>query len=184
MSRGNSALANAIRQQALMAMNQFSQPRHAIISSYDPNRHAVKVTLYPENVISNWMPLGAIGIGNGWGVAVAPALGDQVLVIYEGGDFSSGTIVARIFSIAQQAPVIPSGEIWMIHKSGSYLKFTNDTAVTLNAPGGLTINAETTMNGSMAVNGNVLVNTGASGTFTSGDGQTITVQDGIVTNIF
>ena len=58
------------------------------------------------------MPLGAIGIGNGWGVAVGPQIGDQVLVVFEGGDFSSGTIVARVFSVAQQAPAVPSGEIW------------------------------------------------------------------------
>ncbi len=52
------------------------------------------------------------------------------------------------------------------------------------APNGLFVNAETSLQGSLDVSGNVTVGNGASGVFTSLDGLTITVQDGIVTNIF
>lgn len=53
------------------------------------------------------------------------------------------------------------------------------SAVNITAPFGVNVNAPST-----AFSGNVLVGTGASGTFTSKDGMTITVQDGIITNIF
>jgi phage baseplate assembly protein V len=138
--------ANAVRQQAQMSGNGMAWPRLATISSYDASNHAVKVTVQPVDpavgpIDSNWMPLGAIGIGNGWGVAVGPQIGDQVMVVYEGGDFSSGTIVARIFSVAQQAPAVPSGEIWAVHQAGAFLKFHNDGTVALSAPSTITYTA-------------------------------------------
>jgi phage baseplate assembly protein V len=144
--RGASLLANSVRQQAKLSGNDIALPRLATISSYDPNTHAVKLTVQPSTpdaavTESNWMPLGAIGIGNGWGVAVGPEIGDQVLVVYELGDFSSGTIVARIFSVVQQAPAVPSGEIWTIHKSGSLMKFHNDGKVEVTATSTMTYTA-------------------------------------------
>jgi phage baseplate assembly protein V len=168
------AFANAVRQQASIGSNHLSWPMFATISSYDASNHAVKVTIEPTDpgdqpTESNWMPLGAIGIGNGWGVAVGPQIGDQVLAVFEHGDFSSGTIVARIFSVAQQAPAVPSGEIWMVHQQGQFLKLTNDgkltandkagSTIVMNGDGtgtatfaeGLTIDANTTINGTLTV---------------------------------
>ena len=139
-------LANAIRQQARASQSEFTTPRLATISSYDASNHAVKVIVQPVDPElgeqeSNWMPLGAIGIGNGWGVAVGPQINDQVLVVYENGDFSSGTIVARVFSVAQEAIAVPSGEIWMVHESTSLLKFHNDGTVALTAASTMTYTA-------------------------------------------
>jgi phage baseplate assembly protein gpV len=146
-------LANAIRQQARASQNEFTTPRLATISSYDASNHAVKVIDQPVDpevgeIESNWMPLGAIGIGNGWGVAVGPQINDQVLVVYENGDFSSGTIVARIFSVEQQAIPVPPGEIWAIHQTTSSLKFLTNGDVDINAAG----NLNATVAGNMAAN--------------------------------
>lgn len=136
------ALANAVRQQARMSQSEYALPQFATISSYDPDSHAVKVVLQPVDpevgeVESNWMPLGTIGVGNGWGFAVGPEIGDQVKVVFEGGDFSSGTIVARIFSVEQQAIPVPPGEIWAVHKTSSYLKFLTNGDVDVNTAGNL-----------------------------------------------
>lgn len=154
MSKGFKQLANAIRQQVMLVLNDTALPRHATISSYDPNKHAVKVIVQPVDpdigeVESNWMPLGAIGIGNGWGVAVGPAIGDQVKVVFEGGDFSSGTIVARIFSTIQVPPVIPTGEIWAVHETGTSLKLVTNGDVDVNGTGNVNI---TVTNGNVNVN--------------------------------
>lgn len=56
--------------------------------------------------------------------------------------------------------------------------------INITAPNGVFIDAESSIDGSLDVSGNVTVGNGASGAFTSLDGLTITVQDGIVTNIF
>ena len=131
-------LANAMRSQAEARSTGFAQPRIATISSYNPATHEVKVAYPPDNVLSGWMPLGAIGIGNGWGLAVGPQIGDQVFVVFDGGEFDAPVIVARLFSVAQQPPAVPSGETWIVHKSGSYLKFLTDGEVLLNTAGNLT----------------------------------------------
>lgn len=167
--RGMSALANAVRQQSRMAQNDYSLPRLATISGYDAASHAVKVQLQPADPVtgpqdSNWMPLGAIGIGNGWGVAVGPQIGDQVLVVFEGGDFSSGTIVARIFSVEQPAPAVPSGEIWAVHSSGGYLKLTNDGKVGLNGQAEVDVTAPTV---NITATGNVSVQAGGTASVTA-----------------
>ena len=60
----------------------------------------------------------------------------------------------------------------------------NPTSIKMNAPKGVHINAQTNITGSVQVSGNVIVGNGASGTFTSIDGFSITVQDGIITNIY
>jgi len=150
--------ANAVRQQASMADSHLSWPMLATISSYDASNHAVKVTVEPtdpgdEPTESNWMPLGAIGIGNGWGVAVGPQIGDQVMAVFEHGDFSSGTIVARIFSVAQKAPAVPSGEIWALHSTGSFIKMVTSGDIDVNTAGNL--NATVTGNLAVTVGGNM-----------------------------
>lgn len=145
--------ANSIRQQALMANSHLSWPMLATISSYDASNHAVKVIIEPtdpgeQSTESNWMPLGAIGIGNGWGVAVGPQIGDQVMAVFEHGDFSSGTIVARVFSVAQQPPAVPSGEIWALHSTGSFVKLVTSGDVDVNTAG----NLNATVAGNMTAN--------------------------------
>ncbi|WP_234775167.1 phage baseplate assembly protein V [Paraburkholderia tropica] len=153
-------LANAIRQQARMSTAHEALPRFATISSYDAGNHAVKVIVQPVDPEigeqeSNWMPLGAIGIGNGWGVAVGPQIGDQVLVVYENGDFSSGTIVARVFSVAQKAPAVPSGEIWALHATGTFIKMVTSGDVNVNAAGNLNVTVTGNMTSTVTGNANV-----------------------------
>lgn len=193
-------LANAIRQQARASQSEYTTPRLATISSYDASNHAVKVIVQPVDPElgeqeSNWMPLGAIGIGNGWGVAVGPQINDQVLVVYENGDFSSGTIVARVFSVAQQAIAVPSGEIWAVHQKGQFLKFTNDgkvsaqdaggSTLTLNADGTSTLTSNLTIDGTLTVTETITGEAGITitGTNPSGNASNITGTFNITGNI-
>lgn len=166
------ALANVVRQQASLSSNDRTEPKLCTISSYDPANHAVQVLIQPQGIPSNWMPLGAVGIGNGWGVAVGPEIGDQVLVSFEGADSEGGVIVARIFSVAQQAIAVPSGEIWAVHKTGSYLKFMTDGDVALHVQG----NLSGTVVGNMDANviGNVSVEAGGSASVTAAGSASVT----------
>lgn len=58
------------------------------------------------------------------------------------------------------------------------------TNITVVTPNGIVTTAQEYVIGSMNVSENITVGNGASGTFTTPQGQTVTVQDGIVTNIF
>lgn len=139
--RGSHELANVVRQMVKQAMADMAWPQIYLISGYDQQNVAVKVNVNIDPTMqpieSNWMPLGAIGVGNGWGVSVGPQIGDQVLVVFENGDINSGVIVARLFSTQAQPMPVPSGEIWAMHSTGSSLKFTTNGDVNLNTAGNL-----------------------------------------------
>lgn len=149
---GHHALAEAIRRHGQSPANSFSLPRSATISSYNPKTYAVKVLIQPENVESNWMPLGSIAVGGGWGVAIGPQIGDQVLVVFQEGDFSSGVVVARLFSVAANAPTVASGEMALQHSSGSLLKFNADGSVNVTSSGALNVTAGGNLSANVAGN--------------------------------
>ena len=164
---GHHALAEAMRRHGQSPGNAYSQPRYGKVSGYSPALHAVKVEFQPEGVISGWMPLGTAGIGNGWGIAIGPEIGDQVLVVFPEGDFSSGVVVARMYSVAQPPPVVAHGEIVIQHSSGALLRFNADGSITLTAPGNLNVTAAATnITGPVNITGNLVVNGTVSGTST------------------
>jgi hypothetical protein len=134
--RGFDELSNAMRAQASMMTNSTALPRFCNISSYDV-KLGVKVMIQPENTESGWMPLGCIGVGNGFGVAVGPNIGDFVLAVFAEGSFNSGVIVARFFTTDNQPIPVPAGEIWAVHKLGSYVKLQNDGKVLINGQVGV-----------------------------------------------
>ena len=156
MSRGHSLLANAVLQQAKRAMESRKTSGIYLISSYDGEGSVkVNVSFDPGTppVESNWMPLGCIGVGNGWGVMVGPQIGDQVLVEFENGDVDSGVVVARLYSTVAQAMAVPSGEIWVVHQSTSSLKFKANGDI--NIVGNANLNATVAGNVTANVAGNV-----------------------------
>jgi phage baseplate assembly protein gpV len=185
---GYDYLSNAIRAQASLGQSNTSSPRYGEISSYDSRNHTVKVTIQPEGQESGWMPLGAIGVGNGYGMAIGPNIGDLVLVVFAEGDFNSGLIVGRFFSTANQAIPVPSGEIWMMHKSGSFVQMVTSGDVEVHASGNLNASADgnivattsgdlnatasgsisltaaaITLNGAVTINGSLNQGTGSGG---------------------
>jgi phage baseplate assembly protein gpV len=153
---GFDQLSNAIRMQSSLGQNSSSQPRYAEISSYDDNTHGVKVMIQPENQESGWMRLGAIGVGNGSGVAVGPNVGDMVLVVFAEGDFDSGNIIGRFFSTSNQAIPVPSGEIWLMHQSGSFVQMVTNGDIDVHGAGNL--NANVAGNISASVGGDATIN--------------------------
>lgn len=185
---GYDYLSNAIRAQASLGQSNTSSPRYGEISSYDSRNHTVKVTIQPEGQESGWMPLGAVGIGNGFGMAVGPNIGDLVLVVFAEGDFNSGLIIGRFFSTSNQAIPVPSGEIWMMHQSGSFVQLVNSGDVQVHASGKLNASADgnlvasaggdleataagaisltassITLNGAVTINGSLSQGTGSGG---------------------
>ena len=109
----------------------------------------------------------------------------------QGGNTSSlilhGNLSALVF--------VPFGNTnWVVVDPNSLTFYANNnllssmtispTRITLNAPKGVVITTQVNIKGSLNVKGNVIVGNGASGTFTTMDGFTVTVQDGIVTNIY
>lgn len=131
-------LLNALR---LHQDNGTTFSRDGTVSSYDPDSHMVKVTIQPEGYDTGWIQLPALGVGNGWGVLVGPQIGDEVRVEFEGGDPNLGKVTGRYFNDTAPPPAVPSGETWLLHRSGSLMKFHNDGSVEVAAAAGMTYTA-------------------------------------------
>lgn len=122
-------LFNAIKAQAAALDSRRGEPRFAIVTSVDSTRSMARVMLQPEAVLTGWLPVLAPWIGSGWGFVCPPSPGDQVFVVPQEGDAEHGVIVGRAFSATQSSPSAPPGEMWLVHKSGTCIKLTNDGTV-------------------------------------------------------
>ena len=131
---------NALKAQAAALDGAHGRPRFATVVSVDPARHAARVALQPEGVVSGWLPVMSPLVGAGWGIAVPPAPGQQVLVLPQDGEGEHGIIVGGAWSDAAPSPGAPVGEVWLVHQSGSFLKLQNDGTVRVN--GDLHVNGD------------------------------------------
>lgn len=149
---------NAVRAHAQMSMGEKVTHRVGQITAYDPNKYAVKVKFWPDTTDSTgWIPLLSTFIGAGWGLVAAPSIDDQVMVAFDREDQDAGVVIGRFYTDVEQPPAAPSGEFWLVHKSGNYLKFTNDGNVSLNVTG----NLNATVGGNMTANVTGNANTNA-----------------------
>ena len=134
------AFLNALKAEAAAQDSAVGQPRFGLVTSVDITLGMVRVTLQPEGVLTGWLPLAAAWIGAGWGLACPPAPGDQVMVLPENGAGQPGLVIARLWNTQAPPPAAPVGEFWLVHKSGSFLKLTNDGTVQVS--GDLHVNGD------------------------------------------
>jgi phage baseplate assembly protein gpV len=100
-----------------------------VVSSADPARHAVRVRLQPEGVLSGWLPVLSPWVGAGWGVFCLPSPGDQVLVLAQEGEAEHGVVVGGCFSDPRPPPAGSVGELVLRHGSGAELRLAGDGTV-------------------------------------------------------
>jgi uncharacterized protein involved in type VI secretion and phage assembly len=131
-------LQNAMTQRAMLAAAQKISRMHGLVQSYDPNTYSVKVALQPSGILTGWIPIETQAIGNGWGVAYGPQIGDQAVVDFADGDPEAATVSGFIYSDQDRPPPVPSGELWTVHKSTSALKFLTNGDVMLHVSGNYT----------------------------------------------
>lgn len=158
-------LLNTMRQQAEMAGGARAMVRHGIVSGYDPGSYCAKVRVMPEDRETGWLPIVSPWIGNGWGLFAPPSIGDAVEVQFQEDDAEAGYVCQRFFNDSDRPLSVQSGEFWLVHKSGSFLKFHNDGSVELNTAGNLTGNVGA--NASLTVAGNMTTNVSGNSTTTA-----------------
>lgn len=106
--------------------------RCGLIDAYDPATYCVKVRLQPSGVLTGWIPIASCYVGNGWGMQVGPSVGDAVVLQAQEGGPDAAIVVGSMFNDVERPMNVPSGELWIRHKSGSFLKFKNNGDVELN----------------------------------------------------
>jgi len=127
------ALLNAMAANAQQTSAGDSGTRQGIITAYDPDSYAVKVQLQPTGEETGWIPLSSPWVGNGWGLAAGPMIGAEVEVEFDSGLMGVGMAAGQFYNDEDRCPGPPSGEFWLVHKSGSLLKFLNTGEVLLSA---------------------------------------------------
>jgi phage baseplate assembly protein gpV len=78
-----------------------------------------------------------------------PSIGDAVELDFQEADGGVGSCGLRFFNDQDRPLPCPSGEFWLVHQSGSLLKFHNDGSVELHA--------QTDLNATIGGNANVTV---------------------------
>lgn len=127
------ALLNQMSRQSQQSGAGFTGTRQGIVTAYDPTTYSVKVQLQPTGEETGWIPLSTAWVGNGWGMAAGPMLNAVVSVVPDSGNISNGMVVGQFYNDVDRSPGPPSGEFWVVHQSGSLLKFTNDGQVLITA---------------------------------------------------
>jgi uncharacterized protein (DUF2345 family) len=67
-----------------------------------------------------------------------PNLGDMVQVAFSESNPAAPRILGRFFSNVNVPPAVPSGDTYIVHKSGSALKFNGDGTITVTATSSIT----------------------------------------------
>jgi phage baseplate assembly protein gpV len=156
-------LFNTFKRGASEVVTSLGVPRFGTVTSTDPTRHAVKVQIQPEGVLTGWLPCGSASVGPAT-IVSPPTLGDQVVLVPLEGDAEHWAIIGRVFSAASAPPVSPAtgkpvqaGEV-RIFTAGAWLHFA----------GGNVYGAATAWNltGNVAVTGAIT----ATGDITAGFG--------------
>lgn len=122
-------LLNALKLRASRLDLRTAQPRFGTVTSVNVERATARVLLQPDGVLSGWLPVLSSWTGGGWGMVCPPSPGDQVLVVAQEGLAEHGVIVGGAFSDSNRPPPAQVGELWLMHKSGSYLKLKNDGTI-------------------------------------------------------
>jgi phage baseplate assembly protein gpV len=182
-------IANRMRQEAARIMKLIADQRMAVVTSYDQNRFQAKVMILPEMVVTDWAPILTMAVGNGFGIYAAPNIGDQVKLSFIENQRGMPVIEGRVNDQAHPPPAVPAGQIWIMQgadPAGPSIKLSTVSGTpSIAITGEVTITGDVLVNGnSLTTSGNVVVGTGASGSFTTPTGNIVTVQDGIVTNIY
>lgn len=126
-------LLNAFAARAQGALGNMTGTRQGLITGYDPDSYSVKVMIMPEEQETGWIPLGTCWAGNGWGLAAGPMIGAQIEVDFDSGQIGNGLGGDQFYNDTDRCPGPPSGEFWLVQKTGSLLKFHNDGTVEVTA---------------------------------------------------
>lgn len=118
-------LLNLIRREVMKALSGRATVKKGTVTSYNADNYSVKVLLQPEETETGWLPLAAEWVGNGWGMFAPPSIGDMVDVHFDEGDRQSGYVSKKFYNNEDRPLACPSQEFWLVHKSGSLLKFLN-----------------------------------------------------------
>jgi uncharacterized protein involved in type VI secretion and phage assembly len=163
---------NAMRREAQREASTRAKPRRGTITAYDPSKYAAKVRIQPEGYETGFLQIGAEFVGNGWGLLLGPSIGDEVEVNFQEDGKNAAYIGSRFYGDEAPPMAVASGEAWLVHKSGAFIKLTNDGKMSLRDASGsaLVLNNDgtTILSSNLIVNGYIKATGDITDRYTSG----------------
>ena len=143
--------------QAAIQQNGITYTGVGQVTAYDPANYYAQVQLLSETddepaLQTGWIPIGTAWMGNGWGLFAPPNIGDIVAVHFQEGNLQNGFVGMRIYNQTSPPTEVQSGEFWLIHSSGAFIKLTNDHKLSISSPLEVNITAPTVNIGNATVN--------------------------------
>lgn len=129
-------LANFVHQEMDRRLAGHYGPRDVSVTSYDPDRHAIKGAIQPGGQETGWIPLGSQMVGNGHGLVMGATVGEIYKVQFQENDLESGRVMGRVYTDEEKPPRVESGEMALIHKDKGTIKFDKDGHLTLSQESG------------------------------------------------
>lgn len=126
-------MMDRIKQLVAQMIGQIGTQQLGTIYDYDPTTYSARVQIQPTGEITGWLPIGVEWVGNGYGMAIGPNIGDMVRIDPVEGSRQVSLIGKRFYNDTDLPMQVPSGECWMVHSSGSLIKFLNDGTVSISA---------------------------------------------------
>lgn len=147
-----SKFINAIKHHANVVAGQTIATKIGIITNYDRNKYAVRVSLQPEEVETGWLPIFSPMVGKQWGFICPPDVGTMAAVMFIDGNVDAGFVC--LFGFGNEYPP-PPNDI----EPGGFLFYTKaGTQIEVSADGDVTIKAKTGKK--VSVNSDALVRLG------------------------
>jgi len=150
-------IQNLMRREAHREASTRAKPRRGTITAYDPSKYAAKVRIEPEGYETGFLQIGSEFVGNGWGLILGPSIGDEVEVNFQEDGKNAAYIGSRFFGDELPPFPVPSSEAWLVHKSGAFIKLTNDGKLSLRDAAGSTLvlnnDGTTVLSSNLIVNG-------------------------------
>lgn len=155
----NDTVTNIVKGVVTSMLQSYAHAKFARLKEYDPEKNLVKVAYWNPDTedfdqMSGWLaymtPFNGIGDdsedgdGDLWGMQFGPNINEQVLVIPHDGDHNNGLVMGSIYTRKRPPPTLngdftESGEWFFMHKTGSYLKYTNDGDLFIKAKDNLRV---------------------------------------------
>ena len=97
---------NALRQHAASMDASAPAGRWGLVTSADAGDITVKVSLQPESVQTDWLPLASSMVGGGWGMVHVPPVGTPIFCLPDAGDDNSYVVLGATWSAANCPPPV------------------------------------------------------------------------------
>lgn len=130
-------IVNLIKMHSALAQTSTESTSIGKITGYDPVNFLVTVEIQPADedepaLQTGWIPIVSIAVGPEWGIQVGPQIGNICEVHYQEGSLQNAYAASSFFGLTALPMPVQSGEFFIVHSTGSFLKFTNDGKVSIN----------------------------------------------------